>query len=163
MKRLLLCRHAKSSWKDLSLADKERSLNKRGKKNGPMMGRRLKEMGIVPDCIISSPAKRACKTAAFLARELNILPAEIEVYDPLYEASRVGIVQYVRSFNDALQTVILVGHNPEFTMVANWLGNLQIANIPTCGIVALDFQLRGWNEIEVGTGHLAFFEYPKKL
>ncbi|HID69647.1 MAG TPA: hypothetical protein EYP35_04115 [Desulfobacterales bacterium] len=71
MKHLLICRHAKSSWKDPSLADFDRPLNKRGKRDAPQMGKMLVSHGIFPDLIVSSPAKRAKKTALRLAKELN--------------------------------------------------------------------------------------------
>ncbi len=71
MKTLYIIRHAKSSWKDTTLDDFDRSLNKRGKLNAPLMGDRLKSKNIVPDLILSSPAKRAKKTAKIIAEKVE--------------------------------------------------------------------------------------------
>ena len=71
MKNLLLIRHAKSSWDDPLLSDQERPLNKRGKRDAPAMGLMLKEKGLHPDLILSSPAKRALKTAKLIAEAID--------------------------------------------------------------------------------------------
>lgn len=162
MKTILLCRHAKSSWKDLSLADRDRPLNKRGKRNVPEMGRRLAERGITPDAVISSPAVRAVKTANRLVRELGFPKKNIQVRPAIYETSPTLLLALIRNLPETQETVILVGHNPEFTTLANILGNLHIINVPTCGIVALEFCVNTWEEIMEGKGSLVFFDYPKK-
>ncbi len=163
MKRLILCRHAKSSWKDLSLADHDRSLNKRGKKNAPIMGQRLLECGAVPEHIISSSAKRAVRTAVIISKVIGFPEHKIEIHKKLYGASASDIIQFVNNLDSMWSSVMLVGHNPEFTMLTNWLGGVHIENVPTCGIVGLDFEAEHWREVQEGNGKLVFFEYPKKL
>ena len=71
MKKLYIIRHAKSSWKDSTLGDFERPLNKRGKLNAPLMGKRLKKKKVCPDIIISSPAIRAKRTAEIIAKKVK--------------------------------------------------------------------------------------------
>jgi phosphohistidine phosphatase len=73
MKTIIIIRHAKSSWSDLRLDDFDRPLNKRGKRNAPFMGQKLKEKKIMPDIILSSPAKRARKTAIAIALYLKTI------------------------------------------------------------------------------------------
>ena len=73
MKKLFLIRHAKSSHDDLKMKDIDRTLNNRGKEDAPMMGKILKEKGVKPDLIFSSPAVRALETAKFFSKELNLL------------------------------------------------------------------------------------------
>lgn len=162
MKTLLLCRHAKSSWKDLSLTDRERPLNKRGKRDAPDMGNRVRERGVKPDAIVASPAKRTQRTAKHLARALEYPVGEIQTVEYLYGGGPSSILHVLRSLDDALQTVMLVGHNPETTMVANLLGDLSIDNVPTCGIVALEFSFDQWRKVQAGSGTLAWYDYPKK-
>lgn len=162
MKRLILCRHAKSSWKDITLEDIDRPLNKRGKNDAPEMGRRLAKSGIKPDAIVSSPAKRARKTARQLARMLGFKKKNVIILDKIYAASVEELLDIIRRFDDAADLVILVGHNPETTILANILGGLDIDNVPTCGVVALDFAVDSWQDIGKTEGSLVFFDYPKK-
>lgn len=162
MKRLLICRHAKSSWKDLSLADRDRPLNKRGKRNAPMMGKRLRQRGISPDAVITSPARRAAKTARHLAKAVHFSPSQIQVVESLYDTSPRSIIKFLHTVDDSLATVMVVGHNLECTMLANLLGGLRIDNVPTCGIVVLDFHIAKWQHVEEGNGKLVFYDYPKR-
>lgn len=162
MKRLILCRHAKSSWKDLSLDDIDRPLNKRGKRDAPEMGGRMARLGIQPDAIISSPAKRARKTARQLAEALGFKKNNVIIVDRIYDAGVDELLDIIHGFDDADGLVIMVGHNPETTIVANLLGGLAIDNIPTCGVVALDFAVDSWRDVANAGGSMAFFDYPKR-
>jgi len=162
MKQLLLCRHAKSSWKDSSLPDINRPLNKRGKRDAPVMGKRLARRGLQPDQMVSSPAKRALATARQLAKQVGYPKKNITVIDKLYGASPDALLAFVRGLDNSCNTVYLVGHNPETTIFANYLGNLDIYNVPTCGIVALEFKSGSWIEVGRGKGSLIFFDYPRK-
>ena len=162
MKRLLICRHAKSSWKDPELRDFDRPLNKRGQRDAPEMGRRLAAHGLRPDLICSSPALRAMSTAQLYAGQVGYPLAQIR-YDPLQYAATVPVlVRLLQEIDKRVQTLMLVGHNPESTALANLLGGLTIDNIPTAGIVALEFALDHWQGVHPGTGALLFFDYPKK-
>ncbi|MFM7274917.1 MAG: SixA phosphatase family protein, partial [Gammaproteobacteria bacterium] len=87
MKRLILCRHAKSSWADPGMADIDRPLNDRGKRDAPEMGRRLRERGVAPDLVVSSGARRARATARRIAAELGIDGDAVTIVERLYEAS----------------------------------------------------------------------------
>ncbi|HEB51019.1 MAG TPA: histidine phosphatase family protein [Desulfobulbus sp.] len=163
MKRLLLCRHAKSSWKDPSLADRDRPLNRRGKRDAPLMGERLAARGIVPDAMVTSPARRARKTAKHLARKLGYPLAGIRIIDAIYGATPAVLLDCIHRFDPAWQQVIMVGHNNEFTLLANMLGRMTIGNVPTAGIVCLDFSVSSWQDVDAGGGSPVFFDYPKKL
>lgn len=162
MKRLLLCRHAKSSWKDGTLADFDRPLNKRGRENAPAMGKRLRKMGVQPELVVSSPARRALDTARLLAGELGIPAKKIQVIAEVYDSFPAKLLQIVQGFDDGLATVLMVCHNPEITMLANILGVPDLENVPTGGIVALDFAVGSWALIDEGGGTLAFFDYPRR-
>ncbi len=162
MKRLFLVRHAKSSWKDISLDDIDRPLNKRGKRDAPEMGSRLKKQQIRPDLLVTSPAKRARKTARKIAREIGYPKKEITINEKLYHGSDEGLIEVVQSLPDSSDNVMLFGHNPGFTEFANRLCNINIYNIPTTGIVAIDFNCKAWHETDFGKGDLVFFDYPKK-
>jgi phosphohistidine phosphatase len=163
MKRLLICRHAKSSWNDPEMRDFDRPLNKRGKGDAPEMGRRLVTHGIHPDLICASPAVRALETACQYADQLGYPQAQIR-FDPMqYSASVSLLLALIREMDSKVDTLMLVGHNPESTMLANFLSALAIENIPTSGIVALEFAVHSWQDVSPGSGSLLFFDYPKKF
>ncbi|MCL7488760.1 MAG: histidine phosphatase family protein [Desulfobulbaceae bacterium] len=162
MKQLLLCRHAKSSWKYMDLADIDRPLNKRGRKNAPEMGKRLKQRQVKPDRIVSSPARRAFETALAIAGELGIPGKKILVAEEVYGAYPAKLLKLIRNFDNRHDRVMMVGHNPEITILANLLGGLAIDNVPTGGIVALDFPVSSWEKVTEEKGVLVFFDYPKK-
>lgn len=163
MKRLILIRHAKSSWGDPDLADRERPLNDRGKRDAPMMGRRLKqEHQANPDLILSSPAKRALKTARIIAAVIGYPGEKIEIKDSLYASGVHAMLDVIHYLDDALEEVMLFGHNPDITSLANALSDHQIENIPTCGVLRVDFEIKSWKEVAPGRGVIKFFDYPKK-
>ncbi|PLX82828.1 MAG: phosphohistidine phosphatase [Desulfuromonas sp.] len=162
MKRLLLVRHAKSSWDDPDLADIDRPLNKRGKRDAPTMGRRLAERGIAPGLIVSSPAKRARRTALLLAEEIAYPEETIALDERIYEASAAELLDVIRGFDDAQDTALLVGHNPGLTELGNLLTGAGIANIPTCGILCAELRGTSWKELAAGATILSFFDYPKR-
>ena len=159
--RLLICRHAKSSWRDASLSDFDRPLNKRGERDAPEMGRRLAQRSIAPDLIMTSPAVRALATASHYARQLGFPSEQIQRNPLQYSASVATLVGEVRKVDPRVTTLLLVGHNPESTALANALGRLQIDNLPTGGIVALTFPGICWAEMAAGLGTLWFFDFPK--
>lgn len=161
-KSLYLVRHAKSSWKDPSLDDKERPLNKRGKRDAPKIGKRLARAGVRPDRIISSPAVRALTTARNIAEELGIKKSEIEVNDAIYSFNSDGLMEAIRGFDDSLDTVMLVGHNPAITILLNDLAGEDIDNVPTCGVAHLEMNTESWARVNKGRAELLSFDYPKK-
>ena len=162
MKELFLLRHAKSSWDDPDLADFDRPLNHRGKEDAPKMGERLRKMGILPDLIVASPAKRAKKTAKIVAEKLGYDVERIVWDERIYEASPQTLLYLVCQLPDDVKKVMIVGHNPGFTMLANILGDIAIDNIPTAGVVGIAFDTKTWDEACRMKGHTLFFEYPKK-
>jgi phosphohistidine phosphatase len=162
MKKLVLIRHAKSSWEDEKLADFERPLNKRGKKDAPFMGDIIKETVGKPQLIISSPAKRAFSTAKKIAKSLNYSKSEIKTDLKIYHAEDTELIRIIKKISDKYDFVALVGHNPSITEVANILGDSQIINVPTAGVVVMEFDLNLWEEIKIKSGKVITFEYPKK-
>jgi phosphohistidine phosphatase len=161
MKTLYLVRHAKSSWKDSSLDDIERPLNKRGKRDAPFMGEVLKEKVAIPDVVFSSPAKRASKTAQIISELIGYQKKDILYAEEIYEASSRELVDFIKSLDNKYSSVMIFGHNPGFTMLNNFLSKKYIDNIPTCGIVALEFN-NSWKEIEKNSAKMLFFDYPKR-
>jgi len=162
MKKLYLVRHAKSSWKDMSLDDFDRSLNKRGKRDAPFMAMRLSKYKVEPDILISSPAKRARKTAKTIATEIKYPANEIVFIESIYGGGGGALFALLQDLDDRLDSVMLVGHNPDLTMLAEFLSGKAVGNIPTCGIFCMQFDLSSWKDIAPGSGSFIFFDYPKK-
>jgi phosphohistidine phosphatase len=162
MKRITLLRHAKSSWQDSSLADRDRPLNKRGQRDAPDMGQRLKARGARPSLILTSPADRAKKTARSVARELDYPQEFIQKEDDLYLASPETLIAVVSRQENGFNDIMLVAHNPGITDLANRLGDMRIRNVPTCGVVAVDVDITEWTELAAYRGTTVFFDYPKK-
>ncbi len=162
MKRLYLVRHAKSSWELSGLSDRDRPLNKRGKRDAPFMGQRLKKYAVCPDFMLSSPAKRALKTAKIIAEEISCPKKNIVINETLYSHGTRTILDVIRSVDDAHESLMIFGHNPDFTELAELLSDYQVNNIPTCGIFCIDFKANSWQEVDMGKGVFSFFDYPKK-
>ncbi len=154
-KTLYLLRHAKSSWKDLTLDDFDRPLNKRGKDDAPFMAERFAEKDPSLDLILSSPAKRAQETARIFAAKLHSgLALDTRLYDADIPTMRMIIQDSFLHHN----SIMIVGHNPELTLLNDLLSDKEISNIPTSGLVAIEFPDE---TIEEGKGRQLFYLYPK--
>jgi len=126
------------------------------------MGQALREIGYVPDLIISSPASRAATTARIVAMALDYPFEQIEYQASIYESGHGNLVHLLSHLDDQLKKVMLVGHNPALTILANKIGDTPIANLPTSGAYCAAFNTNSWSRIKRKTGKLQFFEYPKK-
>jgi phosphohistidine phosphatase len=162
VKELCLVRHAKSSWKYPKLDDFERPLNKRGRKNAPLMGKIILRLGLIPDLIIASPASRAAMTARVFALEINYPLDKIRYLASIYESDEMDLVHIIKKLENKLTKVMLVGHNPGITDLANRIGNYPVSNIPTSGVFGLALDITSWSEIMKRAGKVKYFEYPKK-
>ena len=160
MKKLFIIRHAKSDWNNLSLKDFNRPLNKRGFKNAPFMGQVLKDMDVMPDLILSSPAIRAITTARLISNEI-VYKKEIQTNKKIYEASLETLDNIVHSIDDKYETVFLVGHNPSVSFLAFNLCGLN-EDIPTCAVIQIDFDTNTWADISLDNSKLISYDYPKK-
>lgn len=162
MKTLTLVRHAKSSWKDTGLRDRDRPLNKRGQRDAPIMGKRLHDHGIRPSLIVSSPANRAWTTAKIFAKELSYPLEFLQRDDNLYLASVDRILDVVVSQDEGFNSLMIVGHNPGFTDFANFLSPGLTHNLPTAGVVSVSIDQDYWNLYEQPQTELLVHDWPKK-
>jgi len=160
-KTLLLVRHAKSSWDISNLTDFERPLNDRGKKDAPAMARRLINKKINIDAFVSSPAKRAKKTAELFNKEYGKNEEEIIFITRLYHASPETFFEVIAGLNDSLNTVAVFSHNMGITEFANLLTDIRIDNMPTCGVFAVKINSTKWGDFKNAKRDFLFFDYPK--
>jgi phosphohistidine phosphatase len=163
MKTIYFVRHAKSSWEDMTLGDKNRPLNTRGKRDAPFMAKLLKGKGTKADAIISSPANRAHTTAKYFADELAIDQNDILLKEALYEAYAEDVLTIISNLDNQLNTVLIFGHNPTFTSLANRFSREYIANVPTCGIVKIESTTDKWSLLDPKNAVVSDFMYPKEF
>lgn len=163
MKTLLLVRHAKSSWDDPSLSDFDRPLNERGKRDAPVMVHRLLDAKVKIDAFISSPAKRAGRTARIFAKEYKRKKDEIIYKTELYGAGENEFFEIVSKIDDKFDNVALFSHNPGLTDFANELTDTKIDNIPTSAVFAIRAEAKSWSEFKNAKKEFWFFDYPKSV
>ena len=161
MKTLTLVRHAKSSWKDTSLADRERPLNRRGQHDAPEMGRRIARAGIRPSLIVSSPAVRAWTTAKIVAKEIGYPIEFLQREDGLYLGSVNDILDVIVAQDTGFNNLMMFGHNPGFTDFANYLVPGVTNNVPTAGVLCVNIDQDDWNLFERPETELVVYDYPK--
>lgn len=127
------------------------------------MGKRLKEKDIHPDLILSSPAKRAWSTSRRIAAELGYKEEKIKTDAKLYHADEETMLSVIQNVKDKHDVVMVVGHNPGLTDFVNSLMDteMDIDNIPTCGVVAFSLMVDAWKDLTWGTAKMIFFDYPK--
>ena len=161
-KTLLLIRHAKSSWDISSLNDFERPLNERGKKDAPAMAKRLIHKKINVDAFVSSPAKRAKKTAELFCQEYGKKDEEIIFITKLYHASPDIFFEVVSELDNHLNTVAIFSHNMGITEFVNLLvKDVRIDNMPTCAVFAVKINIKKWVDFKNAKKDFLFFDYPK--
>jgi len=160
-KTLLLLRHAKSSWKDASLADHDRPLNKRGERDAPRMGRLLGAAAPMPTIIVTSTAMRARNTAHAVVEASDFDGAVIEA-EALYHASAGEITNVVQDIPDAHAVAMLVGHNPGFEDVITYLTR-GYETMPTAALAVLELEVETWKEVGPAGGRLSRIWRPKEL
>lgn len=170
MKRLLLLRHAKSDWNRPELADFERTLNDRGRRSAPLMGRHIASEGNVPDKVLCSSSRRTRETLGllvpFLDREMDI-----RILRGLYDASEGDYLEIIRKYGGSADTLMVLGHNPAMQDTALRLagsGNSELAGeisgkFPTAGLAVMDFEVPDWSKLKEKSGKIVAFFRPKDI
>lgn len=162
MKSVILVRHAKSDW-SVDADDFDRPLNERGKRDAPVMAERLLKRKLRIDAFVSSPAKRALRTAKIFAEHLGINKDEIIQTRELYLAPPGKFFEVLGKLDDKISTVAVFSHNNGITDFANSLGVVNIDNMPTCSIFAFNIDTDRWSQIRDAKKEFLFFDYPKKI
>jgi len=162
MKTLILIRHAKSDWDDLSASDYERTLNKRGLHDAPEMGRRLAGRDLVPDLFTASTATRARMSTALMAEAMSYPEDQLLWRDELYLAAPATILNIIRKTPDSVACLALLAHNPGISELVERLIRQPFDNVPTAGVVTLTAGIKHWREAGC-RWHLQAFDWPKHL
>ncbi|WP_092581117.1 SixA phosphatase family protein [Hyunsoonleella jejuensis] len=160
MKTLILIRHAKSSW-EYDVIDHERPLKKRGINDANLIANKLKSLKPKIDKVLISDAMRTKLTAEIILPQLNISSDIISYSSKLYDFSGENLVSVIKSCDNSINALLVFGHNYAITAFVNAYGNVFIDNVPTCGVVAIKFDVNKWSEINSGTTEYTIF--PKDL
>jgi phosphohistidine phosphatase len=159
MKKLYIIRHAKSSWKDLTLHDFDRPLNKRDKRDAPFMAKILKNKNVMPDVILSSPALRAKNLAKVFAKELRFSKS-IVYKKNIYNTDINTLQNILKKLDNKDSTVFLFGHNTELNILASMYVDFN-QNLPTSGVIEIAFDCDKWTDIGTKNANFLSFECPK--
>jgi phosphohistidine phosphatase len=148
VKRLTLMRHADAQWKDPEVADFARPLNRRGHAEAESMARRLAELKLVPDLIVTSPGRRAAQTGEILVRELSLLPRSIRYEEPLYLGGAQDILKLVRAIGPRVMHLMIIGHNPGISELAHLLApGTDMGGLATAALCSMTFDTDQWPAI----------------
>lgn len=160
---LHLVRHGKSSWDYQNISDIDRPLTQRGIENALQMAERFLASYSAPEMLITSPAARAVHTCLIFARTLRVPFEQIAINEIIYSHGDEEIIDLIRSTAPRIKRLMIFGHNPAFTDLANQFLHQKIDNIPTAGIVSLHFNAADWSEIGTSSLVTEFFDYPKRI
>ncbi len=161
MKRIIIVRHAKSSWKDYSLKDIERPLNGRGKRDAPNMAKLIFDKGIKPEAFLISPARRTRDTSKHFISIFENLSPQIIIEDALYHGMPSNYLDALFGLDNSLNCIMMFGHNPGINDIANYCEGPNISNVPTCGILDIDMNIENWVDADWNKSDLKNYYYPK--
>ncbi len=159
MKNLLIVRHAKSSFDIQGLKDFDRPLNNRGNKDAEIMAKNLLNHEFVPDCIISSGAKRALSTSQIIADIIKYDIAKIKINNAIYHSSSDEVINIIKEASDECNKLMITGHNPTFHLLSQILSGENIVNFPECSMFCIRFDIKSWTFLVKGTKE--FMIYPE--
>ena len=160
MKKIAFIRHGKSSWSH-NLPDIDRPLKKRACHDAELVSQQFKKQDFTPDIVYSSPANRAFTTCELITKDLGINKNKIEIVDDLYDFAGQNVIKFIQNINDSINNIMLFGHNYAFTSLVNALGDKYIDNLPTTGLVLIEFHEDSWENLSEGVTKLILF--PKEL
>ena len=162
MKKLIIIRHCKSSWSDLTLNDFDRPLNNRGVQDGNLMSKELSKKIDNVDLLISSSSKRTRLTADFFIKLIKI--NKISFIDDLYHSSSENIINKLKKISNTNESIMVIGHNPGLTDLVNKLTSINLYNLPTCGVAIVNLNIKNWDLIKNFYKYdLEWMKFPKQL
>ena len=163
-KKILIMRHAKSSWSDEKLKDFDRPLNARGRKDAPKMGRYLKELDIIPDQIFSSPAERAKLTTLAVAKVLDLNSEDVHWDEELYFGNPMAYLNAIRSAAENSKVVMTVGHNPMSAEIMSALSLQSFTHqVPTAALACFEVDVENWKDVKQSGCKLLWIVSPKNI
>ncbi|WP_353780041.1 histidine phosphatase family protein [Winogradskyella sp. 3972H.M.0a.05] len=160
MKTLVLIRHGKSSW-EYDVSDRERPLKNRGINDIALVSKAFKAIDFNLDFVYSSPANRALNTCKLFMTHLGIKEEKLLIVEDLYDFGGQSVINFIKSLDDNYKNIIIFGHNHAFTSISNIFGDKFIDNLPTSGLVMIEFEIDNWKSLQQGKTKLTIF--PKQF
>ncbi len=160
MKRLILVRHAKSSWK-YNVSDLQRPLKKRGVLDSNLVSNYTNKLFFLPSLVLCSPSKRTIETASIFIKNWNLKNIPFKIEQKLYDFSGGNLIEAINNINISYKIVLLFTHNFAITEFVNKFGTININSIPTCGLVVIDFNTNNWKELVNGV--TSYKVFPKEI
>ncbi|MFK7831643.1 MAG: histidine phosphatase family protein [Winogradskyella sp.] len=160
MKTILLVRHGKSSWEH-DVTDRERPLKTRGINDVELVANQFFEHQSLPERIFTSPANRALSTCKIFMKTLKMPEISYSIVEELYDFDGQNVINFIKNLSNDLNTVMIFGHNHAFTSISNIFGDTYIDNLPTSGLVKLNFEIDDWKDLKKGSTE--FVIIPKAL
>lgn len=149
MKKLIIVRHAKSSW-EYDVIDHERPLNKRGLTDAQLLSKYLRNKNLNIDLVLSSDAIRAKNTATIFINNLEINEEIFVLNHFLYDFSGENLLKTILQCDNSINDLMVFGHNHAITAFVNNYGSKYIENVPTCGVVIIEFNIEHWQDLKKG-------------
>jgi phosphohistidine phosphatase len=160
-KNLYLVRHAKAEPQSAGLSDFDRQLNNTGIQEATKMGKLLSDLQIKPDLIVSSPASRTTTTAEILCDWLGYDASTIHFERLIFDAASIEkLLGIINGFSEEKQNIILVGHNPIISYLAEYLTGENVGDLPTGGTACIGWEIITWKEVLSRNGKLNWLKYP---
>jgi len=163
MKRIYILRHAKSSWSNPGLRDHDRPLNKRGQRDAPRMAHYMKENNLIISGIYSSTSQRTRETIVPFIEAFSLASSVISYEQDLYHGYPMDYVHVIQALGENDNNILLVGHNPGITDIANQASQAYIENVPTCALLILDYPSNDWASFSFQSCKLIAMVTPKSL
>ncbi|WP_299126090.1 histidine phosphatase family protein [uncultured Winogradskyella sp.] len=160
MKQITLIRHGKSSW-EFDVSDKNRPLKTRGINDAKLVANQFIKHHNIPEKIYSSPANRALSTCKIFTKIFDLSENSIEVVEDLYDFGGESVINFIKKLPNDCNEIMIFGHNHAFTSISNIFGSTFIANLPTSGLIKLNFDIDHWKDLKKGTTELIII--PKEL
>lgn len=160
-KEFYIVRHGKAISDYFKISDIDRPLKEKGITDSITMANRLLAKDIIPEKIISSSAIRTFHSASIFCRAFNITVDRVQIEEQFYLSGTSTLLEVISNTESNIKSLMIFGHNPTFTDLANYFLNNKIDNIPTSGIVGIRFNTDSWSEISKENAHFLFFDYPK--
>lgn len=175
MRRVMLLRHAKSSWDHMDLDDIDRPLALRGRLSAPLLGRYIYRRKLEPDLVLCSPAMRARQTWELISAEWDQTNAakrpQLEMRSSFYLARPAMLMSALQRIDDEVASVMIIGHNPGMEQLALQMVGAEKSNafkkmekkFPTAALAVIGFAVESWSALAFGSGKLFCFVRPKDL
>ena len=161
-KSLFLIRHGKSTWGYENVSDLDRPLKNRGIRNAYEMSAVLLDRNAQPDLIISSPANRALHTAVIICGQLKCSYNQIRIEELIYFSEEYTILDFIKKTSDAISCLMVVGHNPIISNLANLFFKAPVEYMPTTAVAEFTFETNSWSRINREKVIHESYNFPEK-